>query len=304
MSAIPPATHADWPSAPPGNGHRPGRRDPALIPFDEPLDDGPTVRLHDDPPPDSARPAKPKAPRRGKWVVFAVLLAVFAMLAAGYAVWLGRRALDQAADARAFVTGPPAAAPDTASGSSGGADAPPAADPPAGDVPGDATVLIEPSAAAAPSAPPTEPAASPDAAPPPGSVRYAGKRLPVKAGCAAAVYLDLDEPRAVPAAAGPDVGTGCAGTASTLRLGPGAGAGTLLRGSSAERGASPTAATCEQRLLADPLEPGAVIPLREGAVLCIRTGREGEPGSVVLLQVGAADAQGNLTLRASSWASD
>ncbi|GAA0809473.1 hypothetical protein [Spirilliplanes yamanashiensis] len=300
MPSQPPAIPADWPSAPPGNGHRPPHgRDPDFIPFDGPVDDGPTVRLHDDGPPAAA-------PRRrgGRAAAFAVFLAVFAMLAAGYAVWLGRQALDAASAAAPVpVAGTggaaPTAAPTVTPSAAASAVVSAAVAPP----PGEPTVLIDPSAATpAPSATAPADAAGPPAA---GVVRYAGKAVPVRAGCATAVYLDLDEPRAVPAATtGSDVQTACAGRSAVLRLGPGAGGGALLRSSSAEPGASPTAATCEERLLSDPLDPVTAIPLRDGLALCVRTGAEGEPGSVVLLQAGATAADGTVTLRATSWTSD
>ncbi len=310
MSANPQATPADWPSAPAGNGHRPGaphRRedDDDLIPFDD--EDGPTEPLADDPRP--AAEAKPPKNRRGGGAALAVILAVLALAAAAAAALLGWRALDQASAARRLAghDGPagasaaawsaaPSAAPSAASSaavsaapsaavSAEASAAAPAVLPEesatggaaAEQPPGDATVLIDPTG------------------PPPAlTTRYADRALPLRPGCATAVHLDLDAPRVVPATADPDVGATCTGTASVLRLGPGATAGALLPAATA---ATATATTCAQRLAAAPLTAGATVPVRPGLALCLRTGTDG----IVLLRVAPADRSGALAVRATSW---
>jgi hypothetical protein len=299
VSANPQVTPADWPSAPAGNGHRPPHAredDDDLIPFDD--DDGPTEPLADDPPP--PKPATSAKNRRGGWAVLAVGLAVVALAGAGAAALLGWRALDQASAARrladqsrpADAVATPSAVPsavwsDAPAPAASAEDATVAPDDPAGDPatggsaaaqpPGDATVLVDP----------TGP-------PPPLRTRYAERVLPLRPGCATAVYLDLDAPRVVPATADPDVGASCTGTASVLRLGPGATAGALLPAAAAP---TATATTCAQRLAAAPLAASATVPVRAGTALCLRTGTNG----IVLLRVAPADRTGALAVRATSW---
>jgi hypothetical protein len=260
------------PSAPPVDDRPP---QPAVVPFLESMTDGPTVRL--------AGPEEPGRTRRGRWSVLACLVALLAMAGAAFAALLGWRALDQSQVARDMAA-------------RGGLPTPVAttfADTPQA-VPPDATVLIEPSAAASP---PVAPSVSPTG-PPGWVVRYADRTLTVPVGCGATVFLDLDEPRAEAAGGGADVQTGgrCSTAGSTLRLGPGAGAGAEVTG-----GPAPDAAGCDQRLRTAALAADAGVPVRSGSTLCVRTRGAGKQGpALVRLEITAVDG-GRVTMRATSW---
>jgi len=127
------------------------------------------------------------------------------------------------------------------------------------------------------------------------AVAYAQEPLRVQVGCSAVMFLDLDEPRAN---AGENVSdlrydSRCGDQPPSLTLGPGATAGAQVNGGDID------AAGCGEAIRTSPLGPGAGVPVRKGATLCVLTAAD--PPEMVLVEVTDVAATGIAGLRATSW---
>jgi hypothetical protein len=238
------------------------------------LYDDPTERLYEsDTEPEPAAEPKPRRTRRGG-VVFAVLLALLALIASAAAALIAWRALAVASER-------PAAAPATT----------PAAAPPA----------VTPSAEPDPSAF-AEPSADPSAPDSDYAVSYSAEPLKVQVGCAAVMYLDLDEPRADAEQQQSDLryDSRCGTGRPTLTLAPGAEAAGLAAGPEVD------APGCADAIRNSPLGVAAAVPVEKGTVLCVLTSAvdaedRGDRPRMVLVEVTDVGQDGTAGLRATSW---
>jgi hypothetical protein len=240
------------------------------------LYDDPTERLYEsDTEPEPAAEPKPRRTRRGA-VVFAVVLALLALIASAAAALIAWRALAVASTRPAAAPAPtpaPAAAP------SAGA---PSAEP-------DSSAFLEPSAD--PSAPESDYAVS-----------YSAEPLKVQVGCAAVMYLDLDEPRADAGQQQSDLryDSRCGTGRPTLTLAPGAEAASLATGPDVD------APGCADAIRTSPLGVAAAVPVEKGTVLCVLTSAveaedRGDRPRMVLVEVTDVGKDGTAGLRATSW---
>jgi len=241
------------------------------------LDEAPTERLYEtDPEPEPTDPPPPR-PRRGG-VVFAVLLAVLALVASAVAVVIAWRALTVAGTHPTAAPTPSGATPSYVS-------------------PSEPALSAEP-AEPAPSAEPSAPAASAAAEYP---VSYSEEPLEVQVGCAAMMYLDLDEPRA-------DADQQLSDLRYDSRCGTGRPVLTLAPGAEAAgqpAGPQTDAAGCAQAIRTRPLGVNAEVPVQKGTVLCVLTSaadaeERGDRPRMVLVEVTEA-GEGSAAMRATSW---
>jgi hypothetical protein len=250
------------------------------------LDDSPTERLYEsDIEPEPAE-AKPRRPRRGG-VIFAVVLALLALIASAAAVLIAWRALAATGTRPAAA---PAATPTPALAPSRLAppELAPSADPALS-----AEVDVDPSA---------DPSADPSTPDSGYTVSYSAEPLKVQVGCAAVMYLDLDEPRADAGQQQSDLryDSRCGSGRPTLTLAPGAEAAGLAAGPDVD------APGCADAIRTSPLGVAAAVPVEKGTVLCVLTSaidaedRGGRP-RVVLVEVTEVGKDGTAGLRATSW---
>lgn len=127
------------------------------------------------------------------------------------------------------------------------------------------------------------------------AVAYAQEPLRVQVGCSAVMFLDLDEPRANAAENVSDLryDSRCGDQPPSLTLGPGATAGAQVNGGDID------AAGCGDAIRTSPLGPGAGVPVRKGAALCVLTAAS--PPDMVLVEVTDVAQTGIAGMRATSW---
>ncbi|WP_127503165.1 hypothetical protein [Actinoplanes solisilvae] len=149
-----------------------------------------------------------------------------------------------------------------------------------------ARAALEPPAAAHPVAP-----AQPEGF----DVSYAREPLRVQVGCSAVLYLDLDEPRSNAAEKVSDLryDSRCGDQLPSLTLGTGAAGGSQVKDSDTD------AAGCEKAIRTSPVGPGASVPVRKGAVLCVLTAAT--PARMVLVEITDVGRTGTAGMRATSW---
>jgi len=242
------------------------------------LDEAPTERLYESDPEPAADPPPPR-PRRGG-VVFAVLLAVLALIGSAVALYFAWRAM-AVASARPDAVPTAAAAPSYVS-------------------PSEPVLSAEPTEPAASAPASVSASASADAAA--GySVSYTEEPLQVQVGCAAVMYLDLDEPRADADQQRSDLryDSRCGTGRPVLTLAPGAEAAGQVTDPETD------AAGCAQAIRASPLGVNAEVPVQKGTLLCVLTSAtdaedRGDRPRMVLVEVTEA-GQGSAALRATSW---
>jgi hypothetical protein len=242
------------------------------------LYDGPTERLYEsDTEPEPEEEKKPRRTGRGG-VVFAVVLALLALIASAAAALISWRAL---AVASARPAAAPAPTPTPATTPSAVA---PSADP---ALSGEATV--DPSAD--PSAPDSEYVVS-----------YSAEPLKVQVGCAAVMYLDLDEPRADAGQQQSDLryDSRCGTGRPTLTLAPGADTAAQVHDPAID------APGCADAIRTSPLGVAAAVPVQKGTVLCVLTSAveaedRGDRPRMVLVEVTDVGKDGTTGLRATSW---
>jgi hypothetical protein len=142
-----------------------------------------------------------------------------------------------------------------------------------------------------------QPAAAP--AVPPGEghfdVSYAREPLRVQVGCSAVIFLDLDEPRSNAGEKVSDLryDSRCGDQLPGLTLGAGAAGGSQVKDSDTD------AAGCERAIRTSPIGPGASVPVRKGAVLCVLTAAA--PARMVLVEITDVGRTGTAGMRATSW---
>lgn len=140
------------------------------------------------------------------------------------------------------------------------------------------------------------PAAAADPAPEEDfDVSYAQEPLRVQVGCSAVMFIDLDEPRSN---AGDKVSdlrydSRCGDQPPSLTLGAGAAGGSQVKSTDMD------AAGCARAIRTSPLGPGASVPVRKGAVLCVLTAAD--PARMVLVEITDVGRTGTAGMRATSW---
>ncbi len=245
------------------------------------------------------------APRpRGRWAVFAVVLATLALVAAVASAAFAWQAFDRADAARTIavrlqpVGSTGASIEPTAEVSAEPSDA-------ASAGPSDDPGLLletsaEPDASTEPTDKPTDgPTDGPTQAPTAG---YQQEPMKFQIGCSAALFVDLDEPRANVDDTHHDLryDSRCGTNNSTLALGPGADGGSQVTADTR------TAADCDKQIRTSPLGPRAVVPVSKGLMLCVLTSpadarERDDTQKLVLLEVTGLSDRGTATLRATSW---
>ncbi|MBB4698292.1 hypothetical protein [Paractinoplanes abujensis] len=136
------------------------------------------------------------------------------------------------------------------------------------------------------------------AAPGPGEdfdVSYAQEPLRVQVGCSAVLFLDLDEPRSNAGEKVSDLryDSRCGDQPPSLTLGSGAAGGSQVRNNDTD------AAGCARAIRTSPIGPGASVPVRKGAVLCVLTAAS--PARMVLVEITDVGRTGTAGMRATSW---
>ncbi len=289
-SPVPPGSD-DWSGPPAADGiYRSGGG----------LFDDATQRLSGptDAPPDAGTDpdAEPARRPRGRWAVFAVVLATLALVAAVASAAFAWQAFDRADAARTIaVRLQPIGASAASIEPTAEISAEPSAEP--SDDPG---LLLESSAGPDPSAEPTDAATDgPTQAPAAG---YQQEPMKFQIGCSAALFVDLDEPRANVDDTHHDLryDSRCGTNNPTLALGPGADGGSQAAADTR------TAADCEKQIRTSPLGPRAVVPVRKGLLLCVLTSladarERDDTQKLVLLEVTGLSDRGTASLRATSW---
>lgn len=126
-------------------------------------------------------------------------------------------------------------------------------------------------------------------------VTYAQEPLRVQVGCSAVIFIDLDEPRSNAADKVSDLryDSRCGDQAPSLTLGAGAAGGSQVKSTDMD------AAGCARAIRTSPLGPGASVPVRKGAVLCVLTAAA--PARMVLVEITDVGRTGTAGMRATSW---
>ena len=270
-----------------------------------PFDDA-TQRLSrpTDAPPDtdSDGDAGPARRPRGRWAVFAVVLATLALVAAVASAAFAWQAFDRADAARTIaVRLQPVGSTGTSIEPTADISAEPydAASAGPSDDPGlllESSAEPDPDASAGPTDGPTD---GPTQAPTAG---YQQEPMKFQIGCSAALFVDLDEPRANVDDTHHDLryDSRCGTNNPTLALGPGADGGSQVSADTR------TAADCDKQIRTSPLGPRAVVAVRKGLMLCVLTSladarERDDTQKLVLLEVTGLSDRGTASLRATSW---
>ncbi|MBL7261248.1 hypothetical protein [Paractinoplanes lichenicola] len=126
-------------------------------------------------------------------------------------------------------------------------------------------------------------------------VSYAQEPLRVQVGCSAVLFLDLDEPRSNAGEKVSDLryDSRCGDQLPSLTLGSGAAGGSQVRSNDTD------AAGCARAIRTSPIGPGASVPVRKGAVLCVLTAAS--PARMVLVEITDVGRTGTAGMRATSW---
>lgn len=127
------------------------------------------------------------------------------------------------------------------------------------------------------------------------AVSYAQEPLRVQVGCSAVIFVDLDEPRSNAGEKVSDLryDSRCGDQLPSLTLGAGAAGGSQVKDSDTD------AAGCERAIRTSPIGPGASVPVRKGAVLCVLTAAA--PARMVLVEITDVGRTGTAGMRATSW---
>ncbi|MBU2666708.1 hypothetical protein KOI35_24675 [Actinoplanes bogorensis] len=141
-----------------------------------------------------------------------------------------------------------------------------------------------------------KPVAAVAAAPPEGfDVSYAQEPLRVQVGCSAVMFIDLDEPRSNAAEKVSDLryDSRCGDQPPSLTLGAGAAGGAQVKSTDTDAGG------CAKAIRTSPIGPGASVPVRKGAVLCVLTAAT--PARMTLVEITDVGKTGTAGMRATSW---
>jgi hypothetical protein len=248
----------------------PGSSDFAGRPSGPPALDGLyRAGLFDDPTERIPRTVPADRPRRGRWAVVAVVVALLALVAAGGSAWFSWQALDHADAATTIARRPLLAG---------------------------ATAQTVP---AGPAAPTDAPAAeSPTAF----EVGYEAQPMRFQIGCSASLYIDLDEPRVNVDDEHSDLRyvSTCGTNPPSLALGAGADAGSQVTTDTR------TAEDCTEQIRTSPLGPRATVPVQAGLMLCVLTSladarARGDSRHLVLLTVTGLAGNATASLTVTSW---
>jgi hypothetical protein len=213
------------------------------------------------------RAAPADRPRRGRWAVAAIVVAVLALVAAGGSAWFSWQALDHA-DAAAAVARRPLLAGTTGQ-----------------------------SVQTSPAAPTDDPTGEPPAAL---EVGYAQQPMRFQIGCSASLHIDLDEPRVNVDDKHSDLRyvSTCGTNPPSLALAADAGSQVTAD--------TRTAEDCTEQIRTSPLGPRATVAVRVGLVLCVLTSladarTRGDSQRLVLLTITGLDGNATASLTVTSW---